>query len=38
MQERDTGWLQVYAGSVQEAYDATLMAFRIAEHEMSCFP
>ncbi|MDG6256798.1 MAG: pyruvate ferredoxin oxidoreductase [Methanomicrobiaceae archaeon] len=29
---RDTGWLQVYVGSVQEAYDATLMAFRIAEH------
>ncbi|WAC05242.1 MAG: pyruvate ferredoxin oxidoreductase [Methanoregula sp.] len=31
MQERDTGWLQVYVASVQEAYDATLMAFRIAE-------
>ena len=29
---RDTGWLQVYVSSVQEAYDATLMAFRIAEH------
>lgn len=29
---RDTGWLQLYVGSVQEAYDATLMAFRIAEH------
>ena len=32
MQERDTGWLQVYVSTVQEAYDATLMAFRIAEH------
>jgi len=31
LQERDTGWLQVYVGTVQEAYDATLMAFRIAE-------
>jgi pyruvate ferredoxin oxidoreductase alpha subunit len=31
-QERDTGWLQVYVGTVQEAYDATLMAFRVAEH------
>ena len=29
---RDTGWLQVYVSTVQEAYDATLMAFRIAEH------
>ncbi len=38
MQERDTGWLQVYAGSVQEAYDATLMAFRIAEHEDVLLP
>ncbi|MDI6718986.1 MAG: transketolase C-terminal domain-containing protein [Methanomicrobiales archaeon] len=30
--QRDTGWLQVYVSTVQEAYDATLMAFRIAEH------
>jgi len=37
-QERDTGWLQVYVGSVQEAYDATLMAFRIAEHESVLLP
>lgn len=28
---RDTGWLQVYVSTVQEAYDTTLMAFRIAE-------
>ncbi len=32
LQERDTGWLQVYVSTVQEAYDTTLMAFRIAEH------
>lgn len=38
MQERDTGWLQVYVGSVQEAYDATLMAFRIAEHNDILLP
>lgn len=38
MQERDTGWLQVFVGSVQEAYDATLMAFRIAEHHDVLLP
>ncbi len=38
MQERDTGWLQVYVASVQEAYDATLMAFRIAEHNDVLLP
>jgi pyruvate ferredoxin oxidoreductase alpha subunit len=38
LQERDTGWLQVYVGSVQEAYDATLMAFRIAEHNDVLLP
>jgi pyruvate ferredoxin oxidoreductase alpha subunit len=37
-QERDTGWLQVYASTVQEVYDATLMAFRIAEHEDVLLP
>jgi pyruvate ferredoxin oxidoreductase alpha subunit len=31
-QERDTGWLQVYVSTVQEAYDTTIMAYRIAEH------
>jgi pyruvate ferredoxin oxidoreductase alpha subunit len=31
-QERDTGWLQVYASTVQEVYDTVIMAFRIAEH------
>jgi pyruvate ferredoxin oxidoreductase alpha subunit len=38
LQERDTGWLQVYVSTVQEAYDATLMAFRIAEHHNVLLP
>ncbi len=38
MQERDTGWLQVYVSTVQEAYDTTLMAFRIAEHDDVLLP
>ncbi len=38
MQERDTGWLQVYVSTVQEAYDATLMSFRIAEHNDVLLP
>ena len=37
-QERDTGWLQVYVSTVQEAYDTTLMAFRIAEHAEVLLP
>jgi pyruvate ferredoxin oxidoreductase alpha subunit len=28
---RDAGWIQLYAGSVQEVYDLVLLAFRIAE-------
>ncbi|MDD1655831.1 MAG: pyruvate ferredoxin oxidoreductase [Methanomicrobiales archaeon] len=32
LSQRDTGWLQVYVATAQEAYDTTLMAFRIAEH------
>ncbi len=38
MQERDTGWLQVFVSSVQEAYDTILMAFRIAEHNDVLLP
>lgn len=38
MQERDTGWLQVYVSTVQEAYDTILMAFRIAEHNEVLLP
>jgi pyruvate ferredoxin oxidoreductase alpha subunit len=29
---RDSGWIQIYGENAQEAYDNTLMAFRIAEH------
>jgi pyruvate ferredoxin oxidoreductase alpha subunit len=32
MGARDSGWLQIYAESGQEAYDNTLQAVRIAEH------
>ena len=38
LQTRDTGWLQVWVATVQEAYDATLMAFRIAEHNDVLLP
>ncbi|MFA6331873.1 MAG: transketolase C-terminal domain-containing protein [Methanoregula sp.] len=38
MQERDTGWLQVYVSTVQEAYDTILVAFRIAEHHDVLLP
>ena len=38
LQVRDTGWLQVYVATVQEAYDATLMAFRIAEDRRVYLP
>ncbi|HPZ38528.1 MAG: transketolase C-terminal domain-containing protein [Candidatus Methanoculleus thermohydrogenotrophicum] len=36
--QRDTGWLQVFVSTVQEAYDTTLMAFRIAEDERVLLP
>jgi pyruvate ferredoxin oxidoreductase alpha subunit len=38
MQERDTGWLQVWVSTVQETYDTILMAFRIAEHNDVLLP
>jgi len=31
MAERDSGWIQVYVESSQEAYDSIIQAFRIAE-------
>jgi pyruvate ferredoxin oxidoreductase alpha subunit len=31
MAERDSGWIQVYAESSQEAYDSVIQAFKIAE-------
>ncbi|MFW5638957.1 MAG: pyruvate ferredoxin oxidoreductase [Methanoculleus sp.] len=36
--QRDTGWLQVFVSTVQEAYDATLIAFKIAEDERVLLP
>ena len=33
MAERDTGWLQFYAGTVQDVLDLYLCALRISEHE-----
>ena len=38
MQERDTGWLQVFVSTVQEAYDTIFMAFRIAENSEVLLP
>jgi pyruvate ferredoxin oxidoreductase alpha subunit len=32
MLARDTGWLQIWSENSQEAYDNTLIAFRVAEH------
>ena len=32
MGARDSGWVQIFAENVQEAYDNSLMSFRIAEH------
>jgi pyruvate ferredoxin oxidoreductase alpha subunit len=31
MAERDSGWIQIYVENAQEAYDAVIQAFRIAE-------
>ena len=33
MSARDTGWIQLYAESSQEALDTTIQAFKIAEHK-----
>ena len=35
---RDIGWIQIFAENVQQAYDLTLCAFRIAEDKDSLFP
>jgi len=35
---RDAGWIQLYATSVQEAYDLILVAFRLSEHEDVSLP
>ncbi|MCL2143145.1 MAG: pyruvate ferredoxin oxidoreductase [Methanomassiliicoccaceae archaeon] len=33
MASRDTGWLMIFAENVQEAYDNSIIALRIAEHK-----
>ncbi|HEX77956.1 MAG TPA: pyruvate ferredoxin oxidoreductase [Dehalococcoidia bacterium] len=38
MGARDAGWLQLYAESMQEAYDNTIQAVRIAEHPRVMLP
>lgn len=38
MGARDSGWIQIYAENNQEAYDNTLQAYRIAEHERVKLP
>ena len=38
LSQRDTGWLQVYVATAQEAYDTTLMASRIAEDNEVLLP
>jgi len=38
MSERDQGWIQLYCESAQEAFDTTIMAYKIAENEKVCLP
>ncbi|MCS7120719.1 MAG: pyruvate ferredoxin oxidoreductase [Nitrososphaerota archaeon] len=38
MGSRDCGWIQIYAENVQEAYDWTIQAFRIAEDKKALLP
>ena len=38
MAERDTGWLQLYAGDPQEVLDLTLIGYRVAEHPSVLLP
>ncbi|MBT3218545.1 MAG: pyruvate ferredoxin oxidoreductase [Proteobacteria bacterium] len=38
MVNRDSGWVQLYAGTVQEVYDLTLAAFKIAEDDDVLLP
>lgn len=35
---RDSGWLQLYAGSVQDVYDLVQIAYRVAEDARVCLP
>lgn len=36
--ERDSGWIQLYVESAQEAFDTTIMAFKIAERKDIMLP
>jgi pyruvate ferredoxin oxidoreductase alpha subunit len=36
--ERDQGWIQLYCESAQEAFDTTIMAYKIAETEKVSMP
>jgi pyruvate/2-oxoacid:ferredoxin oxidoreductase alpha subunit len=36
--QRDTGWIQLYVESTQEAFDTTLQAFKIAENKNVALP
>lgn len=38
MGARDSGWIQIFSESAQEAYDNTIQAVRIAEHEDVLLP
>ncbi|MFT4933098.1 MAG: pyruvate ferredoxin oxidoreductase alpha subunit [Natronomonas sp.] len=38
LSQRDSGWIQFFAGTVQEVYDLTLLAFRIAEDQDVMLP
>jgi pyruvate ferredoxin oxidoreductase alpha subunit len=38
MAARDCGWIQLFSENVQEAFDLTICAFRIAEHPDVLFP
>ncbi len=38
MGARDSGWIQIYCESAQEAYDNVIAAVRIAEHEKILLP
>ncbi|MFW9875467.1 MAG: transketolase C-terminal domain-containing protein [Candidatus Thorarchaeota archaeon] len=38
MSERDSGWLQFYAESVQEILDLLILAYKVAEHDEILLP
>ncbi|HDD40584.1 MAG: pyruvate ferredoxin oxidoreductase [Thaumarchaeota archaeon] len=38
MAERDSGWVHLFAANVQEAYDLTFIAFKLAEHKDVMLP